>query len=121
MSVSDYECCKCCFALGPFAEWIAQPFACAESTYAAIAIDVGCCSSVSSCNTSSVSVLQCLQAQSAQVLTDANIGLLSLRPVIDGVIVTDDPRTLLTQGKAANVPVLIGTNAGKCRHSAALS
>jgi carboxylesterase type B len=40
-------------------------------------------------------------------------GLLDWSPVIDGVDVVGVPAELAAQGKAANVPVMLGTNANE--------
>lgn len=61
--------------------------------------------------------LTCLRATSAEALVRVPVGIgplepgLKYRPVIDGVIIPDDPERLLREGRGQPIPLVLGSNA----------
>lgn len=102
---------------GPFAPWSAETLDTAAVKFVRVAVHAGCCVSNSSCNSSDASVVVCLRQLNSTALESASSGvsdgLLDWSPVIDGVDVVGMPEELAAQGKAANVPVMLGTNANE--------
>jgi para-nitrobenzyl esterase len=69
------------------------------------------------CTGAGAAVVTCLRAKTADELRDAAGGgstggatALPLRPIVDGVVLPDQPKTLLEQGKVNVVPVISGFN-----------
>jgi len=91
---------------GAFTPWSYQPYNISGTRLAQFAANVGCAGAGD--------VLACLRALNTSAVAAGDRGLthgvLEWGPCVDGVEVLDDPRVLLAQGKAAQVPVLMGFN-----------
>ena len=91
---------------GAFSTWTAQPYNISKTRLPQFAANVGCGGSAGA------ALLACLRALNASQVLSGDRGLtsgfLEWAPTIDGVEVLDDPRVLLAQGKAADVPVMVG-------------
>jgi para-nitrobenzyl esterase len=94
---------------GAFSTWTAQPYNISKTRLAQFAANTGCA------GRAGAALLACLRALNATPVLAGDKGLTSAflewSPTIDGGVVPDDPRVLLAQGKAADIPVIMGFNA----------
>ena len=90
---------------GSFSAWTAQPYNISKTRLPQFSENVRCTGA-------GAALLACLRAVNvSEVLKgDKRLteGFLEWSPTIDGVEILDDPRVLLAQGKAADVPVMLG-------------
>lgn len=94
---------------GPIAaQWVAAPLEIAENQFQALARSLNCVAG------GAISQADCLRAVNASVLhahrPHCNGAEVNWSPTVDGVELMAEPRVLLAQGKAHDVPVIIGTN-----------
>ena len=93
---------------GAFSTWTAQPYNISKTRLAQFAANTGCAGA-------GAALLACLRALNASQVLQGDRGLTSAflewSPTIDGVVVPDDPRVLLAQGQAVDIPVIMGFNA----------